>query len=486
MKTDFYRSYASYTVCSTVVQEVSVAPRTPVTGSPLSVTIAGTPVEYTVAWTELPLIGDDGAADATISATTYLAHDSSPDRPVTFLFNGGPGASSSPLHMNAFGPRILATEASGERAPVPNPESLLDRTDLVFIDPVGTGFSRTLRDGGEQPYLSVHGDAKAVERFIRHWLAENDRGDSPVYLVGESFGGFRLATLCATIADLPVHGLVFLSTMLDASAMSSTPGNDLPHVFELPAMAVAAWAHGRASLGATTAQAVFDEADEFARDDYLRALYRGSALPDADRDRVAARVAELIGLPVEQVLAADLRVDSEDFLRTLLADRALVTGRLDTRISGPVPTPPPGDRPAAADDPALGIGRANVRHSAELAAYLRDVAGVTTEAPYVSLSLELNFRFDWRPEHPRPAFYTNATVHVGQLLRQRPEARVLVLGGYFDLATPIAGARHAITHAGVPPERVDVVRLACGHSLTGPALHTAATAVRAFLSPRKA
>ncbi|MEU6408169.1 alpha/beta fold hydrolase [Microbispora sp. NPDC046933] len=457
-----------------------------------TVTIAGRAVEYDAQWESLTLTGADGTPDALISATAYLAGDPSA-RPVMFLFNGGPGASSSPLHMSAFGPRRFVTDpvdplsfgrdhASGRRRVVPNPFCLLDAADLVFIDPVGTGFSRELRQDGAAPYLSVHGDAAATERFIRWWLAEHKRQDSPIYLVGESFGGFRLATMCARITDLDVAGLVFISPMLDASATAPAPGNDLPHVFDLPTMAVAAWVHGRASAGIPDAATVFASAQAFAQSEYLTALHLGSGLPQRDRAAVAERVADLIALPAERVLADDLRVQSETFLRMLLADRGELVGRLDTRITGPMPPEAVDDRPPAADDPALGIGRSNVIHSDALAHYLRSEAEATDDGSYVSLSLELNFAFDWRNDHPKPDFYRNPTANISTLLRERPHARALLIGGYFDLATPLAASVFAIRHCGAPPSRVETLQLTAGHSLADDdTLRTASAALRALI-----
>lgn len=447
-------------------------------------TAAGLSIEYTAAWESLPLIGADGLPDATISATTYLAAPDQARRPVMFLFNGGPGASSSPLHLNAFGPRIFTPADDGRRTLVANPDTLLDLADLVFIDPVGTGFNRELRPGGQASYLTVEADATAVERYIRHWLQAHGRTDSPVYAAGQSYGGFRLATLCKLMTDLPVAGLVFISPMLDASATTVAVGNDLPHVFDLPTMATAAWFHGRTHSGAPDAAAVFEAADAFARNDYLRALYQGHALSDGERRVIAERVGDLLGLPVGQVLAAGLRIDSEEFLRSLLADKDLLVGRLDTRVTGPMPPPAQDGRPDAADDPSLGAGRSNVIESADIADYLREQAGAKVEGAYVSLSLETNFRFDWRASQPARQFYTNPTSHIADLMRSRPQARTVMLGGYFDLATPLAAVRHAVAHAGIPAHRVSVLPLAAGHSLDTATRPVAASAVRGLILDR--
>jgi pimeloyl-ACP methyl ester carboxylesterase len=391
---------------------------------------------------------------ATISATSYVGAPT-PGRPVTFLFNGGPGASSSPLHLNAFGPRIFGPG----RVLQTNPHSLLDRTDLVFIDPPGTGFSRA----GDGRHFSVEADAAAGELLVRRWLADHGREGAPIYLTGQSYGGFRLATMCATSTDLPVAGLILISPMLDASASATAPGNDLPHVFNLPSMAVAAWHHGRAQPHAPDAGTVFRAARAFAQDDYVRALQHGG-----EQTEVARQVAEMIGVD------AGTRPDSERFLRELLGD--VLIGRLDTRVTGPMPPPAPDDRPPAADDPALGLGRSNARSAPEIAEYLRSGAGATATGPYTSVDIGIALRFDFRAADKR-LFYHNPTENIGRL----PSARVLLIGGYFDLATPLLGGIYALAHAGLPLDRVDVLPLPCGHSIDREALPAAAAAVRAFI-----
>lgn len=413
-------------------------------------------------WSELVLLGPDGQPDATISATSYV-RDSDTERPVAFLWNGGPGASSSPLHMNALGPRILR---SGEV--VENAVSLLDAADLVFVDPVGTGFSRVLRDEAAVRMLTVPGDADAVETFIRAWLRANDREHASIHLIGESFGGYRLAAVSPQLTDLRLDSITLVSPMLDATTVAEAPENDLAAVFALPTMAVAAWFHGAARAGVDDVAEVWAEAERFAVDELLPALHRGVALELETRTRLAARIAELAGLSPDAVLAADLRVGSEDFLRRLRADEGLVVGRLDVRVAGPLPEPHPDGRPPAADDPALGLGRGNVIHSAPIARYLRDELGAPVDAdePYVSLSLDLNFAWDWRPaEAMPPIFRTSVATNLGEVAKERPDLRILLLGGYFDLATTLASTIHAVRHSGVPASAVEIRPLIAGHSL---------------------
>ncbi|MGW2056809.1 S10 family serine carboxypeptidase-like protein [Streptomyces sp. NPDC001840] len=446
----------------------------------------GEVITYTARWASYPLPAGTGDDRMSVSATSYLADGGEPDRPVMFLFNGGPGASSSPLHMNAFGPRTTRPEPDGGRSIEPNKHTLLGCADLVFVDPVGTGFNPEVRPGTANPYLSVHGDAAAVESLIRRWRTEHDRLTSPIYIVGESYGGFRLATMCESLADLPVAGLVFISPLLDASASAAAPGNDLTHVFALPTMALTAWHHGRASAGVADPIAVYEAANDFAQGEYLCALHRGDNLGDEQRRRVGERIARLLGLPIEQVLAADLRVSRDDFVRTLLSNRKELVGRLDARISAPAPTPRADNRPAAVDDPALGVGQATVIRAPQIAAHLYEQAAAPATGSYISLSLELAFRFDYRGRYSdteryadaTPHFYRNPMPHVAHLLDARPETRVLAIGGYYDLAVPLAATAHALSHAQLPRDRVEMLRLAAGHSLDRETLPEAAAALR--------
>jgi carboxypeptidase C (cathepsin A) len=426
-------------------------------------------------WSELVLLGPDGKPDATISATSYV-RGSDAERPVAFLWNGGPGASSSPLHMNALGPRILR---SGEA--VENAVSLLDAADLVFVDPVGTGFSRVVRDEANARLLTVPGDADAVEAFIREWLRANDREHAPIHLIGESFGGYRVAAVAPQVADLRLESITLISPMLDATATAEEPENDLAVVFSLPTMAVAAWFHGAAGAGAVDVAEVWADAERFAVEELLPALHRGAVLDPVERVRLAARIAELVGLAPDDVLAADLRVGSEDFLRSLRADEGLVVGRLDVRVVGPVPDPHPDGRPPAADDPALGLGRGNVIHSTAIARYLRDEVGapVGADEPYVSLSLDLNFAWDWRPAQAMPPiFRTSVSSNLGEVATMQPDLPILVLGGYFDLATTLSSTIHAVQHSGAPASAIDIHPLIAGHSLDETVLVEARDAIR--------
>lgn len=426
-----------------------------------SVRIAGNAIHYLATWSEVVLRDNAGTPQATISATSYVREGvkDSTKRPVVFLFNGGPGASSSPLHFSAFGPRRLTQSKPGsERVLVENGESLIDVADLVFIDPVGTGFSRELREGGGKKFWSPEGDAQAALTFVRNWLDENNRTASPVYVAGESYGGYRLALMSRQMRDLNIKGLILLSPMLDPGLSAG----DQNHIIALPTLAVAAWHHRKSEGDARTPDMVWEEARAFAQSDYAVALQQGSALPRSERERIAARLATLIGLPAEDISKANLRINNQKFLETLLADR--LVGRLDVRVTAPKAlSPANSNRPAAANDPALGLGKTNVIRSAPIAEYLRQDIGVRTNRDYFSLTLDVNFNWDWRGDNRYPAT-RDATPNIAALMQARPDVSLLLLGGYYDLATPVLGPWYAITHSGIPLERVNRVTLPAGHS----------------------
>lgn len=454
----------------TPIADALVAPATVVR----SIRIDGQRIDYRASWSETVLADEAGVPQATISATSYVREgvQDGARRPVMVFFNGGPGASSSPLHFGAFGPRRRAAGGPGRSAStemIDNPASPIDVADLLFVDPVGTGFSRELREGGGRAYWSTYGDPGSVLELIRGWLHDNGRSESPLIVTGQSYGGLRAAVMARDMADLNVAAMVLVSPATDTTGSTGSPSNDNPFVFSLPTMAVAAWHHGKAARDGRDIAQVWESARAFAQGEYLLALHQGALLPAAERKRIAGRVAELIGLPAATVEAADLRVDTQLFLETLLADQAKVVGRLDTRIAAPKPAKPVNPaRPAAANDPSLGLGRSNVIKSDYATKYFREELGVVTTRDYYGVTLDVNFNWDWSGALPSAGpgarFWFNATPNLAGLLAAKPKARLFVVGGYYDLATPLLGVRHAMTHAGLPMDRVEMLALPGSHS----------------------
>ncbi|HET8750821.1 MAG TPA: peptidase S10 [Sphingomicrobium sp.] len=424
------------------------------------VVVGGQSVDYDATFAEQVLTDQSGKPQATISGTAYVRSGVSNQsaRPVTFAFNGGPGASSSPLHFSAFGPRLVERRGKGESPAIrDNPQSLIDITDLVFVDPVGTGFSRVLEGGDGQRYWSVDGDAEAVLGFIRDWLKRNGRTGSPVYIAGESYGGTRLAEMLGDAKDINLAGLIFISPAL----ANVSDESDLGYVFALPSMAVAAVQNGKVDARGRSVEAIFGEARAFAMGDYLLALVQGSRLPVSERDKIAARMSALIGLPAQFIAGHHLRIDAETFRKTLREKDGLVVGRLDTRVTAPIPKNVP-DRPSAANDPALGLGASNVIVSDTIGTYMRHELHVPTTEPYISLTLDVNFKWTWPPTRGLEA--PSYTANIAKIMADKPKLRLLLIGGYYDLAVPLLAPRYALDHAWLPEDRVRMVALETGHS----------------------
>lgn len=457
------RSLAAPTEIADALVEAAAARRQAV--------INGQTIDYSVRWSELVLTDQSGTPQATISSTSYVRNgiEDRAVRPVMVFFNGGPGASSSPLHFDAFGPRKRQSRsATGDTLLQDNQASPLALADLLFVDPVGTGFSRELRLDGGRAYWGTRGDTEAVLKLIRHWLRENNRLESPLIIVGQSYGGARAALMAKDFSDLKVVAMVLISPALDYSASAAAPGNDNPFVFDLPTMAVAAWHHEKVARHDKDVASVWRGAREFALGEYLHAMALGSRLPETDKAVLAQQMSALIGLSAEEILRADLRINSQVFLERLLSGERQLVGRLDTRVAAPARQPLNPARPAAANDPSLGLGRDNVIRSPMIASYFRDEVGVRTTRDYFSLTLDVNFNWNWHETQGGtaggPRFWFTTTPNLSQWLREQPQARLLVIGGYFDLATPLLGVEHAITHAGLPMDRVELLALPGGHS----------------------
>lgn len=442
-----------------------------------SAMIRGTRVTYELRWSETAITDSQGIRQGTVSGVSYIRTDipNSSDRPIVFAFGGGPGASASALNFRFLGPKRQLDEpsaGSGSGAPqhpqrlVDNEASLLDLADLVLIDTPGSGFSRPLRQGGLSFFWTAPHDAEAVEAYIRQWLTENRRGSSPLFIVGESYGGYRIGVMAPRLADLDIAGLVMISPALDLTDQPGSSGiPDAHFVFNFPTEAVAAWAHHRGISGSKTAQDVFRRAAGFAQTDLLIALQLGSALPQSQRDLLALKMSRMLGLPADEIAQANLRIDPQRFLETLLPGR--IVGRLDTRVSGPAkPAPGVAGRSKQADDPALGLGASNIVVDSAVGDFLRSI-GVKTQAPYVRLNLEMNLHLDWAYGSRvfEDIVRLNPTPNVALLMSKRPKLRLLLIGGYYDMTIPVLGPRYAITHSEIPLSRFRAVAFDGPHAV---------------------
>jgi carboxypeptidase C (cathepsin A) len=427
----------------------------------------GQRISYTATAGETYLKAADGTPRAAIFSTSYVKEPRDPNRPVTFLFNGGPGSGSVWLHMGAFGPKRVAipSDARDDSGPpyplLDNPDSLLDVTDIVFIDPVGTGFSHALGKTEPKEFWGVTKDAESVAQFIRLWLNDNGRWNSPKYLGGESYGTTRSAAIVDQLEgqynDVALNGVILISTVLDFAAGADTPGNELSPVLNLPSMAATALYHGKAQ--GSSVEAFVEEARQYALGPYAAALLKGQRISSEERITVRRELARFTGLSEAYLDQANLRVEPDRFYKELLRDRGLTVGRLDSRYTGR-DYDNAGERPD--NDPSFyGI---DAGYTAAINAHLRGPLGYKTDRSYVTIG---NVGpWDWQIPGGRDAnAYLNFTPYLGKAMRENSGMRIFVGQGYYDFATPFFAAEYALSRTGIPQERIEYRYYGSGHMM---------------------
>ena len=448
----------------------------------------GQTIDYVATTGETYLYDKDDKPTAAIFSTSYVkAGKPDPKRPVTFLFNGGPGSGSLWLHMGAFGPKrvLVPSDAKDDDAPpypiVDNPMSLLDVTDLVFIDPVGTGFSRTLGKTDPKEFWGVTADAKSIAQFIRIWLRDNGRWNAPKYLGGESYGTTRSAAVVRELEgsynDVALNGVILISTILDFGAQAEVPGNEMPYIINLPSMTATAWYHNRLPDRPADLGPLLAEARAFATGDYAAALLKGNKLEAQERAAVRARLARLTGLSETFLDRADLRVTPGRFYKELLRDRGLTVGRLDSRYTG-TDYDNAGEQPD--NDPSFyGIDGA---YTAAINSYVRSDLKLKMDRDYVTIGGVRDW--DWRIGQNRDSsIYLNVAPYLGQAMRENSGLRVFVGQGYYDFATPFFGAEFSLSRTGIPADRVSFHYYDAGHMMyvRDDDLTKLSTDIRAFI-----
>ncbi len=381
-------------------------------------------------------------------------------RPVTFLFNGGPGSSTVWLHMGAFGPRRVVTldDSHTPAAPyqlVNNEFSLLDVSDLVFVDAPGTGFSRIAGTDKEKAFYGVDQDAQVFADFIVQFLSKYGKWNSPKYIFGESYGTTRSAVLSNVLETeraVDLNGVILLSQILVFDASADGPqfnaGIDLPYEMALPTYAATAWYHHRLPGRSGDLEPLLTEVEQFALGDYARALDAGSSLLAEQRAQVAAKLHDFTGLPQDYILKSDLRINGGQFEKTLQGDLDVTVGRLDSRFSGP--TLDPLSREAEYDPQAASIASAYVSAFNE---YVRRNLGYGQDRIFKPV---IDSAKIWNFQHQAPGAAaplpqaTNVTLDLATAMKYNPQLHVLLTGGYFDLATPFFEGMYEMQHLPIP------------------------------------
>ncbi|MEZ4713442.1 MAG: hypothetical protein R3A44_40015 [Caldilineaceae bacterium] len=439
-----------------------------------SVTIDGQTISYTatagtlilreeVEKSEGPRESEGAKPKASLFFVAYVRDDLPADapnqRPITFSFNGGPGSSSVWMHMGLLGPRRVEMGDVGALIPPPwqwteNEFSLLDASDLVFIDPVGTGFSRAVVGEANRDFYHFKKDVASVGDFIRLYCTRYGRWASPKYLIGESYGTTRAAALSGYLQDrhgLFLNGIIFVSTILNFQTTRFAPGNDLPYALYLPPFAAVAWYHQKAGQQQSLVDTV-NAARDFALGEYAAALMRGTMLSQDEEAAIAAKVAQMIGLPVDLVLRCNLRVDLTTFVNELLRAEGKVVGRLDARFTG-YDLGPTGKQ-INLEPSSLAY---NGPYTAALYDYLRRELQYESDLPYEIMNMRINS--DWRFDEFEGA-YVDVSETLRRIMCSNPHLRVLVCNGYYDLATPFCAAEYTFNHLYLPAELRNNVRMA--------------------------
>lgn len=420
-------------------------------------TFGGVKIAYKATAGETYLKDKDGKPLAAITSYSYVKEGAvDPNRPVTFLWNGGPGSGSLWLQMGAFGPKrvVVPSDAKDDGAPpyrvIDNAASLLDVTDLVFIDPVGTGFSHALGKTDPKDYWGVTKDAKSMAAFIRLWLDANGRWNAPKYIGGESYGTTRSAAVIneleGSYTDVAVNGIILISSILDFSQAADSPGNELGYVTNLPSMAATAWFHNKVQDKPATVEQFVAEAKAFAIGPYASALLKGNALSAAERAQILPQLSRFTGVSQTYLEHADLRLSPGRFYKELLRDRGLTIGRLDTRYTGK-DYDNAGEEPD--NDPSFyGIDGA---YTAAMNHWVREGLKYSPERVYISIGGVRDW--DWNIGGPRGGEgYLNVAPYIGRALRENSGLRVFAGQGYYDFATPFFGAEYSLTRTGMPTD----------------------------------
>lgn len=431
-----------------------------------SVQIGERSIAYKATAGTLIIRNDKGKPDASVFYVAYTVDGGKAmnPRPVTFLYNGGPGSSSIWLHMGSFGPVRVVTDSPKATAPPPyrlvnNADSLLDKTDLVFVDAIGTGYSQGLpqhednekqdHDKDANPdkrFWGTDQDIDAFGRFVQRYITVNHRWNSPKFLFGESYGTPRSAGLVKYLQDkgITCNGVILLSSILNYA--EHLPGLDINYVNYLPSYAAIAWYHDKLPNKPATLEPFLTQVREFARGEYSVALSKGAALGSQERDAIAAKLHAYTGLSVTYLKEADLRVDPGRFRKELLRGERLTMGRYDARFEG-VDSDAAGENPET-DPSDTGISGAFI---AAFNDYIVRDLHYTSDVPY-KVSATAIREWDWKHKVPgsrRPVPLPIMVDDLGAAMRENPQLKIFSGNGYFDLATPFFATEYDLAHLGI-------------------------------------
>lgn len=498
MRLHFVFMFTITVLISLLLSTVSLAEEqpTPIPEVQVSVTehsakFNGKTIKYTVHAGDHFLYDDNQQPKANIYSTAYFANGK-PDnqRPILYIFNGGPGSSSVWLHMGVFGPKRVVLPSDGESVGAPpyslahNPLSLIDIADMVFIDPVGTGYSHSLGEYEGKAFWGVKEDAVVMADFVRAFTRKHNLFNRPKYLVGESYGTTRAGAMVRELQEgwgsTDLSGVMLISSIVDFQTGDFKAGNDLPFITFLPTYAATAWYHDVIDRSAFSDLATFLQAvRDFALGEYATVLLKGSLASDAERTSVLTQLHAMTGLSKAFLERANLRINEFYFMKELLRDKGVSVGRLDSRYLGKE-----GDLNAnrfEADPSGYAIDGA---YTALINHYMRTALNVQRDQRYQILSGKVFSAWNWLYEsNARSQGFLNVTPFIAKAMRQNHDFRVFVGNGYYDLATPFFATEHSMNHNGIDPSRVTMKYYEAGHMMYihQPSLEALVSDIRTFL-----
>ena len=422
-----------------------------------AVTIDGKTINYVATAGALILRNDQDEPIAFYGYTAYTKEGQTEmdKRPISFSYNGGPGSSSIWLHMGAMGPRRVVVNDPNDNHPAPykvedNQFSILDVSDIIMIDPVGTGLSKAIGKAANKDFWGVDGDIKSVSGFIKQYINENNRWQSPKYLIGESYGTMRSAGVANYLQGnlgIVVNGIVLISTVLDMRTLTFQQGDDISYILNLPTYAVTAWYHNKINNKPTDIATFAEEARKFAAENYANALMKGSDLSDNEKELIAAQVAAITGLSKEYVVKANLRIKEPQFTEELLRSEHLTVGRLDARYKGINQNLL--SEASSYDPQSESISPPYI---AAFSDYFYNELKVDKKLTYkTSAYSSPGFTWDWKhnKNNNSDAVISNTSVDLAEAMSHNPSLKVLALNGYYDLATPFFAAEYTFKHMGL-------------------------------------
>ena len=417
-----------------------------------SLRVGARQLNYTVTTGFMPIKNaQSGDTEAKIFFMAYTLDNPPANRPLMFSFNGGPGSASVWLHLGALGPKRVKMLDDGMMPPPPyqledNEQTWLTETDLVFIDPVGTGYSRAAKPELAQKFFGLNGDLESVGEFIRLYLGRYERWNAPLFLVGESYGTTRASGLSNLLFEkgIGLNGILLVSTVMNFQTIRFAEGNDMPLILIFPSYAATAWYHKRlsADLQAKPLRQVLSEAENFASGEYTAALLKSDRLTAAERQNIIDNFSKYSGLSKIFIDQNNLRVDLNEFMKELMRDKRLVAGRLDSRFTG-------FDRSAGGESPEFDPSMTAIRppYTATFNDYVRRDLGFKSDLEYYILGGGINSPWNWNVNNG----YADTSVALNSAMRKNPYMKIFVASGYYDMATPYFATEYTLAAMNLEP-----------------------------------